>query len=232
MGPQDPGRCDEEAGLRAEGKRVEITEPSLLLVDCKDDENFVKGLLGYLGLSRTQVVRAEGKGLFAVRLAAVRRATGFDMVESLGIVRDADADPQAAFQSVCSALKYAGLAVPERPLSPAGGKPQVCVMILPDEASRGAIEDLCLRSVESDLAMPCVESYFQCLKTCFPEAPVDSAKSRVQVFLASRLEAGMSLGVAAQKGYWPWDSPVFDELKDFLRQVARQKAREGCAPSA
>ena len=25
------------------------------------------------------------------------------------------------------------------------------------------------------------------------------------------------VGKAAEKGYWPWDSPVFDPMKEFLR---------------
>jgi hypothetical protein len=43
----------------------------------------------------------------------------------------------------------------------------------------------------------------------------------MQVFLASRLEAGKRLGEAAQAGYLPWGAPAFDELRRFVKTVSR-----------
>ena len=41
-------------------------------------------------------------------------------------------------------------------------------------------------------------------------------KARVQAFLASRPKHVVHLGLAAYKGYWPWDDPAFDHVKQFL----------------
>ncbi len=45
------------------------------------------------------------------------------------------------------------------------------------------------------------------------------AKARVHAWLASQIEPDKRLGEAAKAGYWPWDSPGFDRLKQFLQAL-------------
>ena len=37
--------------------------------------------------------------------------------------------------------------------------------------------------------------------------------------MASHVDYEFYVGKAAEGGYWPWESPVFDELKQFLRAL-------------
>ncbi|MFN4219076.1 MAG: DUF3226 domain-containing protein, partial [Candidatus Bipolaricaulia bacterium] len=120
---------------------------------------------------------------------------------------------------VCDGLRTAGLPVPRYPVVREGRNPSVMVMILPDINTPGALEDLCLQAVANDPALPCVEQYFECLKQQTSSFPKNFAKAKIQAFLASRVEAGKRLGEAAQAGYWPWHSSVFDQLKSFLKQI-------------
>jgi hypothetical protein len=108
------------------------------------------------------------------------------------------------------------LPVPEFPMFPIGRGPQVTVMILPDGHTRGMLEDVCLKTVEEDPAMLCVEEFFKCLQERNVSMPRNNSKARVQVFLGSRLEAGKRLGEAAKAGYWPWDHMALDQIKNFL----------------
>jgi hypothetical protein len=143
------------------------------------------------------------------------------VVRSIGVVRDADAEPAAALNSVRGALSRAGLPVPEGTLVPTAGPLKVTVMILPGASRPGALEDLCLDAVAGDPAFPCLGRYFECLKEVGTEGPRNLSRARMQVFLASRLEAGKRLGEAAQAGYLPWGAPAFDELRRFVKTVSR-----------
>lgn len=204
--------------MKPSQKTITIAEPNILIVEGDEDKMFFEALIQHLGLRRIQVMPIGGKTQLRPNLGALCKSSEFLTVRSLGVIRDADNDPDAAFQSVCGSLKAVGLPVPNRPLISAGRNPSVAVMIVPDINTPGALEDLCLRAVDNDIAKPCVEQYFDCLKQqgLFPK---NISKAKIQAFLASRLEAGKRLGEAAQAGYWPWDSSAFDQLKNFLQQI-------------
>jgi hypothetical protein len=199
---------------------VEITKPNVLVVEGREEVFFFGALINHLGLQNIQIVEMEGKTRLKDRLEALTSLSGFTDVISLGVVRDANANPGAASQSVHDALQAANLPAPERPLVPTGHSPRVTVMILPEEGTPGMLEDLCLRAMAPDPAMLCVEQYLQCLQQHGLSLPHNTSKAKVQAFLASRPEAGKRLGEAAQAGYWPWDDATFEQVKNFLQQIS------------
>lgn len=202
---------------------IKITEPNLLLVEGKEDVFFFEALMKDQGLQDIQIINAEGKDKFEPKLKALSSSPQFrTIVISLGVVRDADTEVDVAFECVTDALKSANLPVPESALVPTGNNPHVTVMILPGEGEHGMLEDLYLKSVESDPAMSCVEEYCRCLKQKCPFLPKNTSKAKVQVFLASRKEVGKGLGVAARDGCWPFEDEAFDEVKRFLEMVLNQ----------
>lgn len=197
---------------------IEISCENLLIVEGDDDELFFYALAQQLGLHEgLQIYQTGGKYELPKVVAAVAASYGFRKVKRLGIIRDADEDPEAAFKSVVTALEKAKLPVPSKPREVTGSSPRVSVFILPAEDRQGALEDLCLEAVKEDPAMACVEGFFQCLETQGVSKPTNIVKAKVQIFLASRPEPGKRLGHAAQAGYWPWDSQVFEPVKEFLR---------------
>jgi hypothetical protein len=198
---------------------LEIKHPKLLIVEGKEDELFFSAFCHHLGLNDIQVLSIGGKTNLLRNLTALKKATNFSRVTALGIIRDADEDANAAFQSVCSALQHAGLPIPTKPMTPAPGHPRVLVMILPDNQSPGALEDICLKAIAGTPAMRCVDEFFCCLQRHHLPPPKNLSKAKVLAYLTSLPEPDKSLGQSAQAGYWNWDHPAFSDLKDFLRSL-------------
>ncbi len=198
-----------------------LSSDRLLVVEGNDEVRFFQSLAKHMGLPSVQVLNIEGKNNLRARLKALTMSPDFGHVVRLGIVRDADQDPEIALQSVCDALKRVGLPVPNFPLNFAGSNPGVGVLILPGSKQTGALEDLCLATIAEDPAMYCVEAFFHCLTQQQLNLPANTAKAKVQAYLASRPKAGLRLGEAAEAGYWDWHSPVLDEVKNFLQKLTQ-----------
>ena len=191
-----------------------IEHPGVLVVEGKDEEGFFRAMLKHMHVQDVQVLGIGGKTKLTPSLKALVLTPTFSRVARLGVIRDADEDPAAAFQSVCYSLQAAGLAVPALVGQPCRGTPAVAVLILPHDGT-GALEDICLNSVASDPAIPCVTAFFDCVCPLLG-APRHIGKAKVQAFLSSRREEGRRLGEAAEAGYWPWDATCFDVVKQFI----------------
>lgn len=196
-----------------------IIATKLVAVEGKDELRLLGALKDSLGVDNIEIRELGGKYSFRTKLKALRKTRGFSTVVSLGIMRDANSDASATFQSVCDALKDVRLPVPIQPLTPASGdrdEPQVIVLILPHGASEGMLEDICLQSVADDPAMPCVEGYFECLANELGKLPGSLSKAKLHAFLSSRDQPDLRLGNAAEAGHWPWTHQAFDQVREFL----------------
>jgi hypothetical protein len=194
-----------------------LTAARQLLVEGADALRFFQALSATLALSSLQIHNFGGNSELPGFLKGLVRISGFaDKVESLAIIRDAEADPQAAFQSVCAALRKAGLTAPGKNADFSTGRPHVGVFILPDSSSAGMLESICLRAVATDPAFACIEPYFACLDRAGVPRPANMEKARLQAFLASRPRPGLRIGEAAAAGIWPWHTAAFDALRHFL----------------
>ena len=204
-------------------EKLVVRKERLLIAEGKDDEQFFNAMLRQLGLDEIQVLGIGGKTRLEGQLKALKLDPAWRQVSSIGIVRDADDDPSAAFQSVCDALKAAELPAPKKTIvqAKAKGKPTVRVMIIPSALKKRALEDLCLNSVKDEPATTCVEQYFQCLTERGAPGPKERSlsKAKTRVFLTSKEDPTLPLGIAAQKGYRPLDSTVFDEVKRFITSI-------------
>ncbi len=199
--------------------KIEEGTSKILIVEGKEDEMMFSTLLNFLQIEGIQIMPIGGKQKIREGMSALIKQPNFSNIFSLGIIRDADDNPSGAFASVCSALKNAMLPVPQSPLIIAEGDLKVSVMILPDGNCCGALEDICLKSVEEDRAIPCVERYFQCLVEKGIPEPDAISKAKVHVFLASRKEPDKRLGEAAKANYWNLESPAFGLVKRFLQAL-------------
>ena len=198
---------------------IQITKNKILIVEGRDEENFFEAYFeDHLSISDIQILPIGGKTLLPDNLEVLVKDSNFiSNVQVLAIIRDADNNANSAFQSVCAALKKSKLPIPNAPLQVVDGNPMVNVMIMPPGSSSGKLEDLCLQSVSSDPALPCLHSYFSCLQV-IPgfSMPQDISKAKVHAFLSSRIESDLRLGEAALASYWPFGNAVFDPLKNFI----------------
>lgn len=215
-------------GLQEPLSTKPITLSRLLLVEGQSAFQFFKALLKQLSLlDEIEIRNYGGISDLPSYLKTLPAIDGFPGVTSLGIVRDAEADAGAAFASVREALAKAqsgamrdpqlpGWSIPAQPVLRTPAVPSVSVFILPDCVNPGMLETLCLVSLEQDPAKLCVDDYFTCLSDRGVSPPGNLAKARLHALLSSRPNPECLLGQAAHAGYFPWSSPVFNTIKQFL----------------
>lgn len=174
---------------------------------------FFEALLAHLQIPCIQVEECRGKAGLAPYLKALKNRSGFSRVEKLGIVRDADEDSVAADSSVESALSQASFSA----------SLIVKKLILPGKAQIGALENLCLLTMKGQPIETCIEDYLLCAAGATGSShttTTNKAKARIHAWLAAQQQPDLRLGHAARKGLLNWDSPAFEELKEFLRGLA------------
>jgi hypothetical protein len=200
---------------------ISIDLPNQLLVEGRSAEILFETLAGKMGIKdKIQVQNFRGNNELRNFLHTLKVTSGFDIVVSVGIIRDAESNPYNAFRSVCTALENEGFDQPSQPEIFEGANPRIGALILPNANECGMLETLCLQSASDDPAMKCINDYFDCLEEHSNTLPKVMDKARIQAFLASRERTIWLLGEAAQGGYWQWDSPAFDHVKLFLASLA------------
>jgi hypothetical protein len=192
-----------------------FTQERLVLVEGSDDQAVMAALVEHEGLDGFQIHNMGGKSGWTARLRAIVVDEGFkENVHALGLVRDADNDAAACWQSCKAALDAADLAAASRAGKVAPGDPATCVAIVPSAGGLGAIEDVCLASFPAD-RMACVGSYFECIDS--DDEPAQRvSKALVQVYLASLDPLARNLTIAARKRQLDVAHGAFDELRSFL----------------
>lgn len=196
--------------------RVPIILTKLLLVEGKTPLNFFEALLKHLGISDEIEIRDFG-GVSSLRSAIAVLAASSEfksLVKSVAVVRDAEDDRDAAYNSVRHALDSAGL-------SAANPDVRTSIYILPDDQNAGMIETLCVDAIRGDPVFSCIEEFFDCAEQQGANLPegIQRAKNLAQAYLSTRKETQMFPGIAAYRGYWPWDNEAFVELKQFLQSL-------------
>ena len=218
-----------------------ITNPVQLLVEGKDPLNFFGAFAKHLALEDIEIKSFGGVNDLGEFLQAFVRAPGFAQVKSIGIIRDAErsadatrteaseAYPQppgspttraaaAAFQSVCTALRNAGLSVPMSPVRQSVSDPTVSVLILPGEGNDGMLETLLCETFANTREDRCISDFLKCVET--PAESTQYDKARAHAYLATKPKPHVSVGVAAQKGYWNFDHDAFADASWFLRSLS------------
>ena len=95
--------------------RLKIRSNWLLLVEGRDEENLFNALIGHCFDSEPeiQVIAAGGRDKLPTNLKAIHTATlARPTLRAIGVVRDADENAGAAFQSVCDHLRNVGYQPP------------------------------------------------------------------------------------------------------------------------
>ena len=194
-----------------------ITSPIQLLVEGNDQRNFFEAFIEHLSLDNIQIQNFRGVNELRGFLLVLANAPGFrETVQSVGIVRDAETSAQAAFQSVQSSLRNAGLPVPNSPEDRTGGSPAVTVLILPDNNRPGMLETLLNETFANTPEEACINAFFDCV-TAVPTVSITNPdKARAYAYLTTKPNPHHSVGMAAKQRYWDLDHPVFDQFRQFL----------------
>ena len=197
-----------------------VNRKTQLLVEGNDERNFFAAMLRHLNMDSVQIQNFGGVNNLRNFLITFADLDGFfESVESVGIVRDAEISAESAFRSVQGALRNANMDVPDAPGIKTGGAPSFSAFIFPDNQSDGMLETLLCRTFADTPLEDCVESFFACVGGETGERLHRPEKSRAHAYIATMPEPQVSVGVAAQRGYWNLDHPAFDDVKRFLQSL-------------
>lgn len=210
-------------------KLSQITHDKVLLVEGQDEVNFFQALLNHLHLVSIQIIELGGKDRFHNEFPTFLALPGFEQLTAYAIIRDADSSHTSTLHSIKDLLQRNGQPCPANSGEFTTPPRKVGVFIIPGNTEQGMLESLCLRSVSEHPAMPCVESFMRCLDEMLEKRlgevpinrqqayyPKNEEKAKTLAFLSCMHEVTTSIGLAAQKGYWPFDHTALAELRNFL----------------
>ena len=206
----------------AKQPKRKIRSDRLLLVEGRDEENLFDALIGQcFDEPEIQVIAAGGRDKFPANLTAIHTAAlARPTLRAIGIVRDADENADASFQSVCDQLRNVGYQPPPIHGGFSDGMPSIGVFIVPDGKAPGAVETLCRRSRAGDDVSRCVDVYMRCLheREALRSSNVD--KTFAHAYLAAMGDPVARVGEGALQGVWDFGAPAFSELSGFLCSLA------------
>ncbi len=195
-----------------------VSSAKQVIVEGADDKRFIDQLLMARGAAGVQVQPIGGKSQLRAYLQILRNDDEFPVVSSVAVLRDADDNPRAAWNSVVGALSAAGFAAPGAPGDFADGPPRVGALLLPGGGKHGSLETLCLASLLS-AELECIDRLLDCVSGLGAPRPNQLDKARAYAWLATRERPGLRVGEAAEKGYWNFSSHAFDDLWAFLSRI-------------
>jgi len=198
-------------------KSLKIEKNKILIVEGDDEKNLFDSYFKEKKIDDIQIMPIGGKTKFKESLDLVRKDDNFKIVDIIGIIRDADENPEAAFNSVQNSIRSCGFTPPTRQLVKTQSRPMWMILIVPSINTIGAIEDVCLKSVTDDCAMPIIDQFFINLKDKGCELPDHLNKSKTLCYLSSKKIYTNCVGIAAQKSIWHFDSPAFDNINELIR---------------
>jgi hypothetical protein len=191
-------------------ENLTFDQSHVILVEGADDQAVIKGIIEHEGLDDFLVIKMGGKDSWSGKLRVMKKDPTFEAnVTTLGLMRDADQNPNGEWDSCADILKSCGLPTPGM-----DGTPSTEIMIVPSRERHGAIEELCLDSLD-EVKLACVDSYFACLGT---EA---KPKGRLQAYLAGLPGVPRDLTIAvSQRRHLDMGASAFNELRAFVRALA------------
>jgi len=201
----------------------------ILLVEGPDDEHVLKHICGNRGIPKLDDVKPHGGVTNLLESVPVRLKASEDG-DIVGVVIDADTDLAARWESLRDRLVGVGYTgVPEHPT--VGGTiidppasvllPRVGIWIMPDNQTRGILEDFLRFLVPADSRL------FDHVNTSVANIPVGEKrfsqlaepKALIHTWLAWQEEPGKPLGVAITARYLDADVPQVDVLVSWLKRL-------------
>ncbi|HOA18068.1 MAG TPA: hypothetical protein PLD16_08240 [Fervidobacterium sp.] len=198
----------------------EFNEPTLIIVEGKDDEQFIECIIKDVELQHYQIVKLEGKDNLTVNfMSSLTKVTGFNVVKNIAIILDADRSVENSFRKVRSILENLGFPTPTKPFEVIdGNKYRIGVFLFPDCENPGSIEDLIARSL-NEKTCRCINEYIECMKKeQFKVARI--SKSILYSYLAIQDEPSRDLATAIKRNQVSIKDSAFEKIKDFLKKIA------------
>jgi hypothetical protein len=205
-----------------------MTGKKILLVEGSDNEHVLRHICGERGVGKLDEVKPQGDVIRLLENFPVRLKESD--VEALGVVIDADTDLAARWQSLSDRLTKAGYeSVPVNP-APAGTilappadslLPRVGVWIMPDNQTKGILEDFL------HFLVPSGSELFGHVKSSVAAIPegerrfsqLAEPKAIIHTWLAWQQEPGKPLGTAITAKFLDANVAQVDVLVAWLKEL-------------
>jgi hypothetical protein len=181
----------------------------ILLVEGRDDAEVVKQFCNHHRIDNRRLFKIEIKQGIEALLDDLRvRPRGG--VQALGIILDADPDPEARWRRLSDAMERSGYALPEQPgvtgtfiPAPSSFRPRVGVWMMPDNRGPGTLEDFLLQLTDDDdPLLPGATAAVDGIEPQHRRFPTERrSKAVVHTWLAWQEEPGTPLGLAITRRY-------------------------------
>lgn len=202
------------------------TSDRVLLVEGQDDEHVVAHLCAQSGLAYNFDIVQKGGFPELSKSIPVELAVSGRL--ALGVVVDANDNPEARWQAVRDRCKERGIALPSRP-DPEGvvveGRLRVGVWLMPDNQNPGQLEDLVATMIPAgDVVWRLAQEFVDRIPE--PERPSPAIKAQVHAWLAARA-AARPMGSAIGTGHLDASSPSATSLIRWLQLLFHDSAAGG-----
>lgn len=214
-------------------KQVHDGMTHLILCEGLDEWRFLVTYLNspvfadYPAISRCiQVENFGGNEDLNTQLQLWPKVPGFENLNSLIVIRDAETNAKSAMQSIVHAFQTAELPAPVSPALMTKGNPLITGFLLfpacDTRLEEGTLEDLCLSILnETDREiMQEIDSFLNHLKEKELRTFPHEFKSKLHTYFSiTDKYVSLKIGEAAAAGAFDWTSPKLDPLRDFLIQM-------------
>lgn len=215
------------------GKNEKIEKKHLILCEGEDEFWFLVSFLNSDELKQRpffandiQIFNFGGNEELLKKLNVLKLTSGFQQVQSLLILRDAERDAEAAVRQIQSALKKAELPSPSGPGEWKTQGLKVGFLLFPtcdSTAHEGTLEDLCLsilKEPSSPVILEEVGTFMELLEDKHKRKFPHEFKTKLHTYFSITDKfVGLKIGEAAKAGVFNWNSTRLDFLKEFLGWV-------------
>lgn len=214
-------------------RNIVIKHKNVILCEGRDELKFLNCFLrsikggeeGNNPVKEIDVFNFDGINDLNLYLKAFINTPGFNMIENLLIIRDAERSVQSATDSIKSSVSKNGMSAPKSAgMWQESGGINVGFLLFPQLDSdpvEGTLEDLCLKIIKEDYLADAVLSEIEDtmgkLKTAgIREFPHEFKTKLHSFFSLTDRFVGLKIGEAADAGAFDWDSPELDGLRKMI----------------
>ena len=196
---------------------------ALLLVEGKDDEQFVYHLHNCLKLNLSAEIRPTGGVNYLLKqLRAEVQQPGRKI---LGAIVDADEDLNERWRKIVYLLSERGIGAPSTP-NPSGTiipsenmYPKIGIWIMPDNQSSGELEDFVFNLIDSnDEGKSLAHKYIDNIPDYLQKFKNKRTKAELIAWLANTSRPG-KIGASIQDGNFDINKPIANEFTNWLTRL-------------
>ena len=183
-----------------------MTGRALLLCEGEHDSLFLSKLATHIGLADLHIAHLLGKDNKEARMRArLNGLPGGLAPECIAVVADADSSVEDSRKSWQSALANLAPTATRR------------VFLMPDDASPGMLEDLCLRISLNQPLKDCVNKFVECASS--QVADVNRSKVAFDAYQSVVARTQRGVAKAIEHDQLDWNSEHLEPLVRFLRSL-------------